>query len=105
MYQNGFMEARDNKDGAEDSDNIEQVREILFGDQQRRTESQIEEINRRLSGLEEKIDQMAAEFRENLKTSEKNSATSQEDLVLRISNAIKTLGQEIEQLAAQRRGD
>lgn len=105
MQRNGNLEGYGSSSASGEADNIEQVRELLFGEHQRRTENQIQELTRRIAELEEKIDRMAAESRDNLKASEERTAASQKEVVLRISNAIKTLGREVEQLAAERSGD
>jgi hypothetical protein len=105
MHQNGFVERNENGAVSEVSDNIDQVRELLFGEQKRRTEAQIEEVNQRIAGLDQKLDRIREELIDKVTLSADTASASQREVVRSIAEAIKTLGEQIENLASVQSND
>lgn len=95
MHQNGFGQLEENTSSVKPTDNIEQVRELLFGEHQRRLHAQVNELDQRITRLEEKVLQVRQEILEKLESSEIAQNASQRDFVNNIADSIKKLGDQI----------
>jgi len=64
MHQNGFGQLEENTRSVRSADNIDQVRELLFGEQQRRLDAQVNELDQRIARIEENVLQVKEEILE-----------------------------------------
>jgi len=95
MHQNGFGQLEENTRSVRSADNIDQVRELLFGEQQRRLDAQVNELDQRIARIEENVLQVKEEILEKLESSVIAQQVSQRELIYSIADSINKLGDQI----------
>ena len=105
MDQNGFGQLEEKKSSVKPTDNIDQVREILFGEQKRCLDAQVHDLDKRVARLEEKFLEFKKETMEKLEASEIAHQASQREVVFNIADSIKQLGDQINQFYKKQNGE
>lgn len=82
----------------QDSEEIEQIRKLLFGEIQQKNQSQLADVEKQIQDLRRIVDEKFSAMAE-------HHASSQADLLRTIGNEISRLGQQIAQLAGNPSAD
>lgn len=104
MDQNGFGQLEEKKSSVKPTDNIDQVREILFGEQKRCLDAQFHELDQRIARLEDDLCKFKKATIEKLEASEMAQQASQREVVFNIADSIKELGEQIHNLHQEQNG-